>query len=112
MLRRPRKQGRHGVHPYRAFVPLAASMVRGFEHAFDEFRFSPELPAAVNPRIDLLLARADLDECDLVARTKFGQVELAFLYQGDGTFISNRAAIPPLARAAPHPWRTDPRHAV
>jgi len=36
----------------------------------------------VGPRIDLMIARADLGECDLVAQKK----KQGFLYQRDGTF--------------------------
>jgi YVTN family beta-propeller protein len=43
---------------------------------------SSENGNAVNARIDLMIARADLGECDLVARQK----KQGFLYQGDGTF--------------------------
>ncbi len=40
----------------------------------------------VNPRIDLLMARSEAGECDLVAKTHFGRREIGFLYNGDGTF--------------------------
>ena len=39
------------------------------------------------PRIDLLMARADLGECDLVAKKS----DRGFLYQGDGIFLRNKS---------------------
>ncbi|HEY8379205.1 MAG TPA: beta-propeller fold lactonase family protein, partial [Nannocystis sp.] len=59
-----------------------------------------ELAAAVNPRIDLLIARAEAGECDLVARGRFKKEEVGYLYLGDGTFQPNRASAPPIADAA------------
>ena len=49
--------------------------------------------ATVAPRIDLLVARANLGECDLVAKTKNDN---GFLYLGNGTFKTNVAAEVPL----------------
>jgi hypothetical protein len=46
--------------------------------------------AAVNPRIDLLIARANAGECDLVAKTFLGDREIGFLYTGGGKFASDR----------------------
>ncbi len=40
----------------------------------------------VNSRIDLLMARAEAGECDLVAKTSIGTREVGFLYNEDGTF--------------------------
>jgi DNA-binding beta-propeller fold protein YncE len=42
--------------------------------------------AAANPRIDLLLQRADAGEADVVAKLRIGRVEVGFLYTGRGTF--------------------------
>ncbi len=50
---------------------------------------------AVNPRIDLMIARADLGECDLVARKK----KKGFLYQGDGTFARDTVTKGPISDA-------------
>jgi sugar lactone lactonase YvrE len=50
--------------------------------------------AAVGPRIDLLMARADLGECDLVAHTKSTN---GYLYVGNGDFQTNEAAKAPLS---------------
>ena len=52
--------------------------------------------AVAGPRINLLIARANVGECDLVAKTRVGPFELGFLYLGNGTFSSNRAATPPI----------------
>lgn len=49
---------------------------------------SKENGAVVNSRIDLMMARANVGECDLVARFK----DSAFLYLGDGIFQENTAA--------------------
>ncbi|WP_437643870.1 beta-propeller fold lactonase family protein [Sorangium sp. So ce362] len=54
--------------------------------------------AAVGPRIDLLIARADVGECDLVAKARVLHADLGFLYR-NGKFISNRVALPPIADA-------------
>ncbi len=40
----------------------------------------------VGPRIDLMIARANLGECDLVARSKTTN---GYLYLGDGTCKTN-----------------------
>jgi hypothetical protein len=40
--------------------------------------------AAAGPRIDLLLARADARECDVVATLRFLHAELRFVYAGGG----------------------------
>jgi DNA-binding beta-propeller fold protein YncE len=42
--------------------------------------------AAADPRIDLLLQRADAGEAKVVATIRFGHVELTFVYAGGGTF--------------------------
>jgi hypothetical protein len=58
--------------------------------------------AEVGPRIDLLIARAEEDECDLVAKNRQGD----FLYVGNGKFRFSRKGIPktpdPLLRATAH----------
>ena len=46
--------------------------------------------AGYGPRIDLLIARADAGECDLVAKTRVGPAESGSLYVGGGDFISDR----------------------
>ncbi len=48
--------------------------------------------AEVGARIDLLIARAEADECDLVARNRWG----GFLYVGAGTFQGARQSLPPI----------------
>jgi DNA-binding beta-propeller fold protein YncE len=55
--------------------------------------------AAASARIDLLIARADAGECDLVAKAGAGPFELGFLYAGDGQFMSDRKAIPAIPDA-------------
>ena len=55
--------------------------------------------AVVGPRLNLLMARADLNECDLVAKARVQQHEIGFLYAGGGAFNSNRAALPSIPDA-------------
>ena len=47
------------------------------------------------PRIDLLMARSDADECDLVAINRLG----GFLYVGNGKFRSSRHRAPTIPDA-------------
>jgi len=51
--------------------------------------------AVVGPRIDLLIARADEHECDLVAKNRLG----GFLYAGNGKFQSSRHRVPAIPDA-------------
>ncbi|MCY1039825.1 hypothetical protein OV208_00735 [Corallococcus sp. bb12-1] len=46
------------------------------------------------PRIDLLVARANAGECDLVAKGRAGTYEMGFVYVGSGLFKTDRAALP------------------
>ncbi len=46
--------------------------------------------AVAGSRIDLLMARAEMDECDLVAKNRFG----GFLYVGNGKFKISRKRTP------------------
>ena len=50
---------------------------------------------AVSPRIDLLMARADAGECDLVAKGRL-QDEVGLLYLGGGRYQADRRAVPPI----------------
>jgi DNA-binding beta-propeller fold protein YncE len=49
--------------------------------------------AVANPRINLLIARANAGECDLVAKTSLGQHEAGFFYTGAGKFASDRSSL-------------------
>ncbi|MFP2927543.1 YncE family protein [Pyxidicoccus sp. 3LG] len=51
-------------------------------------------PAVAGPRINLLKARADAGECDLVAKGRAFDHDLGFLYLGGGQFVGDRQAIP------------------
>lgn len=53
----------------------------------------------VDAQINLLMARAELGECDLVAR---GKTSNGYLYQNDGTFKTNVAADKSLTAAKLH----------
>jgi DNA-binding beta-propeller fold protein YncE len=48
----------------------------------------------VAARIDLLVARADAGECDLVAKGRIDHDDVGYLYVGNGWFKSDRAASP------------------
>jgi hypothetical protein len=50
--------------------------------------------AVAGPRIDLLMARADEGECDLVAKSRILVHEVGFLYVGGGLFKVSRAGFP------------------
>ncbi|MDY7232941.1 hypothetical protein SYV04_41530 [Hyalangium sp. s54d21] len=56
--------------------------------------------AVANPRINLLLARANAGECDLVAKTQVGHREQGFFYIGAGKFVSDRKRLPPIPESA------------
>ncbi|WP_437286569.1 hypothetical protein [Sorangium sp. So ce406] len=48
------------------------------------------------PRIDLLVARAEAGECDLVAKLPLFLEEVGLLYAGGGQFTTDRSAAPPV----------------
>jgi len=56
--------------------------------------------AVAGPRVDLLRARADVGECDLVAKTQDGGQPRGYLYIGAGSFRPDRHARPVLSDAA------------
>ncbi|WP_437601765.1 hypothetical protein WMF28_09220 [Sorangium sp. So ce590] len=56
--------------------------------------------AAAGPRIDLLRARADAGECDLVVKGLHSHEVEGFLYVGSGLFVGNRLCDPPITGAA------------
>jgi len=54
----------------------------------------------VNPRINLLIQRANAGECDLIAKGREGVRIAGYLYQpATGAFLSDYAFLPPLSRA-------------
>ncbi len=55
--------------------------------------------AVANPRIQLLIARADAGECDLVAKASVGQREAGFFYTGGGKFASDRRRLKDIPEA-------------
>lgn len=56
--------------------------------------------AAVGPRIDLLRARADRGECDLIAKGAVGAWEFGFVYTGAGQFQANIRGVPTVSDGA------------
>ena len=53
-----------------------------------------------NPRIDLLVARANAGECDLVVKGRLASVDRGAVYIGGGEFLTDRVADPPITDAA------------
>jgi hypothetical protein len=69
--------------------------------------------AAVSPRIDLLAARANAGECDLVAKGRAGGRVAGYLYQpGSGLFLQDSAGSPPLSRALLSLRALFPKHEI
>jgi YVTN family beta-propeller protein len=50
--------------------------------------------AVANPRINLLKARAEAGDCELVAKGRLGGQEVGYVYLGGGLFASDRQAQP------------------
>ncbi len=57
--------------------------------------------AVAGPRINLLRARAEAGECELVAKGRLGAQEVGFVYLGGGLFASDRQALPHVADVVP-----------
>jgi hypothetical protein len=55
--------------------------------------------AAVNPRIDLFIARANVGECELIAKALDTHEEAGFLYVGNGLFAPSRQGEPSVTDA-------------
>lgn len=49
------------------------------------------------PRIDLLRQRADVGECDLIAKSQLGSSDIGYLYVGSGRFRPDRTPAPLLS---------------
>jgi DNA-binding beta-propeller fold protein YncE len=56
--------------------------------------------SVAGPRINLLVARANAGECDLVVKGRLPQEEVGFVYRGNGHFKGDRQALLPVADAA------------
>jgi DNA-binding beta-propeller fold protein YncE len=96
-----------GFPPGRAGIVLRRQ-VEAFILAFDsnmypivgqQITLTGSNGAVAGPRIDLLMARADAGECDLVVKGQVRDREIGFLYSGAGRFKSNRKAVPPIPDA-------------
>ncbi|MCE9575156.1 MAG: hypothetical protein K8W52_18535 [Deltaproteobacteria bacterium] len=66
--------------------------------------------AVANARIDLLRARAEAGECDLVAKGSALGFEVGFLYIGAGQFTRNRVALAPISDTALRSWVASSGH--
>jgi DNA-binding beta-propeller fold protein YncE len=53
-----------------------------------------ENKAVAGPRIDLLMSRASVGECDLIAKYQLGSLGIGFLYVGGGEFLTDREVVP------------------
>jgi hypothetical protein len=76
--------------------------VEAFMLAFDSNLFpivgqQATLPGGSPARVDLLEARADAGECELIVR---GDENEGYLYLGAGTYATNSASAPPLTSTA------------
>jgi hypothetical protein len=83
--------------------------VTSFIHAFDtnlapivgqQVTLADAYNKVAEARVDLLIERAGVDECDLVVKGRVGKHEVGFLYQDDGTFRQNREGQPAISAAA------------
>jgi DNA-binding beta-propeller fold protein YncE len=68
--------------------------------------------AAAGPRINLLLARANAGECDLVAKSFYDDRERGYLYVGSGQFIGDRQGAPARSDAYLRQLATQHAHEV
>ena len=98
----------HGFPPNEAGTPLRRA-VEAFLYAFDsnlkpivgqQVTLTTTNSATVGPRIDLLIARANQGDCDLVAKGKAQPFGKGFLYVGSGNFKPDKASKPLLTDAA------------
>lgn len=51
-------------------------------------------PASIQTRIDLMVARAEAGECDLVAKVGGGATARGYLYLGNGFYMTDKASVP------------------
>ncbi|WP_437851123.1 hypothetical protein [Sorangium sp. So ce363] len=56
--------------------------------------------AAVGPRVDRLMSRADAGECDLVVKGRIADRAVGYLYVGAGQLVADRRASPLVSDAA------------
>jgi hypothetical protein len=64
-----------------------------------QFTLTSENGAVANPRIELLVARADAGDCDLVAKGTVNKRARGFAYLGGGQFLTDRAATGAISKA-------------
>jgi hypothetical protein len=85
--------------------------IEAFVHAFptnlapivgQQITLTPTNTAVAGPRIDLLMARANAGECELIVKGQQHRGkprEVGFFYRGGGRFLPDRAAVPLLTDA-------------
>jgi hypothetical protein len=86
---------RRQVEAFKFAYPSNMAPVVGQQITFDAGN-----AAVTGPRIDLLAARADAGECDLVVKTSFLHQEFGFFYAGAGQLVGDRQSLPPIADSA------------
>ena len=83
--------------------------VEAFQLAFDsnlapivgqQVTLGHDNAAVAEPRLELLISRANLGECDLVAKTEIAGQELGFVYLGARKFMGNRQSSPPFSSSS------------
>jgi hypothetical protein len=57
-----------------------------------QITLSGDNAGAVAERVELLLARADAGDCDLIAKASVGHASRGYLYLGGGQFLADRAS--------------------
>jgi len=95
--------------PFGPAGDLLISQVESYMLAFDsnlapivgqQVTLSAANATVTKPRIQLLRARADAGECDLIAKGRWAGSEVGFLYTGGGQFRRDRQALPQVSAAA------------
>jgi DNA-binding beta-propeller fold protein YncE len=94
--------------PYTPAGDVMRRQIEAFIFAFDsnmapivgqQTTLSASNAAVAGPRIDLLISRANVGECDLVAKGQGVFHSIGFLYVGGGQFITDRQALPTISDA-------------
>jgi hypothetical protein len=68
--------------------------------------------ATAGPRLDLLLARANVGECDLIAKANGTSRERGYFYIGSGQFIGDEAGTPSVSHTALRQLASQPAREV
>jgi DNA-binding beta-propeller fold protein YncE len=94
--------------PYTPAGDVMRRQIEAFIFAFDsnmapvvgqQVTLTSSNAAVAGPRINLLISRANVGECDLVAKGRAVLHNIGFFYVGGGQFITDRQAFPPISDA-------------